>query len=243
MSAELAVTKPLRADGTLEKVREARNQIERSDPSVLAEIIAFSEAVSIAARARAAADLAREAADTRIRALRRFGELIARERDPARKDLLWDVMPEGRGFGRVEELGTLPKRLFERAVNRLLDEGAAATVYAVIRDAKIASLKPVERGVWIAFDGTYWISTGPKKRSYAGDNLEQARRALKLKSDPALKSVDECFAKARLFAQEIERLSQRLSGEPRRIVSEAELLQAKVAELLHKAYLIGDGSA
>ena len=98
------------------------------------------------------------------------------------------------------------------------------------------SLERVEPGIFVAWDGSYWIAEGGKRRTHIHNGgLEGARRRLGLKAHPGALGVSDAYSTARIHASTLSQLGAKMSGESRRLVGEAELAQMKVAELLDAA--------
>lgn len=229
--AVVSAAAPGLPDATLQRVGAIRDLVKSADAPVLIDALLYLDAVVTVAREKRATDIAREASRTRIEAVRRLGELILAADDPV---ALENVIPSR--FLRCEEVAQIPKRLFDKAIARAIAEGAACSIPWVIRMAKIASLKSVEKDIYLAYDDSYWIAEGGKRRTHIHHGgLDEARRRLGLKSHPGAVEIDAAYAQARMAASQLSRLGQNLSGDVRKLVSDAELAQGRVAELLDAA--------
>lgn len=230
-------------DGTVEQLRSVRVRIGTADFESLFAIRAWAEVVGAAARAKRAADVAREAAETRIRAERQLGALLLAA--PGLENSL-DL-----GGARPQEwkaVADIPAATFEEAVLDLLDRGKSCAAQWVIKNARVLTLRKVEAGVWEAWDGTHFTQEGRRWTPHYGlgarSALESARDALRRNAglrkgwheNPVSAKLDDAHARARRLAQALSLLGSTLTGTARAQVAEAELLQAKVAGLLYAAY-------
>lgn len=238
-------------DRTVAQLRDARSVLPAMSADALLAARAWAELVGAAARAKQAKDIAREAAETQVRLERRLGELVAEN-----PDVLDVTATRVRTW---KELAGIPKHLFERVVDDMLARGKSCSAPHVVANAKKESLVSVESGIWRDYSGTFWLDEKDGRgrlTEYHGlgeggyyslqGAREYLRRSLGLRKSwhesPARTRLDDAHARSRRLAQALSLLGTTLSGEERKMVSEAELLQAKVAELLHKAWLIANES-
>lgn len=245
----------IQSHGTLERIRELRLALPTLSAVDLQAAVIWAQAVNAAGRAQRAWDVAREASDVQIRAERRLGQLLnAYLNDGRTATQKLDDVYNGNGRERIpvdwkregalSRLGSIPDDIFEDVVNDLLDRRKSVAIPTVLRLAHRHSLTRVEDHIYVAWDGAYFLQPDMSLRRSHATTLDQARaelhEALRLKKRPPrlpiAKSLDDAFAEARRDAQSLSRLRETISGEPGRLISEAELLQSKVAEILFKAY-------
>ena len=226
---------PAVTDTSLERLREAREIVEHGTFSQLCDLLLYVDAFATVAREKRAASAAREAARIRIEAIRRVGMLVAAASTDDDRERLLQLVPNR--FLRCDEVAAIPQKLFAAAVEDLLARDAACTINSVIRAARVRSLKQVEPEVYHAFDGSIWIIPRGTKRAchvpYGG--VDAARRKLGLRKHPHAARIDDAYSMARMLASQLSALGGRLSGESRKLVAEAELRQAEIAELLDQA--------
>lgn len=218
---------------TIQRLRDVEAVVASGSASDLVDALVYTDAVLTVAREKRAADVSREAARIRILAIRRLGQIL-RSASEDEQERIWQVMP-GR-FGRCEELAEVPERLFKRVVADMIASDSPCNIAGVIRRAERDSLKPVEPGILIAFNGNYWTKDRTKAPGSAHTkNIETARRRLGLKASPHAVRLDEAFSQARMHASTLAQLGEKLPREARALVGDAELAQMRVAELLDRA--------
>lgn len=222
---------------TIDRLRGARALIEAGGAEEIVDVLVYSDAIASIAREKRAASVAREAIETRILAAKRLGDVLAAKTD-AEREALWGIIP-GR-FSRCEELASIPPRLFKRAIRELLEKETTCSITGVIRRAQLASLQRIEDGIYTSHNGEFWIKGLPGKgrRDYTHvhhGTLEIARKRLQIRSNRHVATIDSEYSSARMAASRLSGLGHRLRGEPRKLVAQAELQQAKVAELLDSA--------
>lgn len=226
---------------TLDLLRSAREKIADADPDTLMELKIWAEAVRASAAAKKAADIALQASETKFRAELRLGELLSRDDGLCRR---LDIAPAHASV--LVDLAAIPARLREETVRDMLARGKSCAIQWVIHNARRSSLKKVEAGIWIAWDGQYFTHDPDTKRPtriYASD-LDGAREALRkswgLKKDfrsaSAMSRIDEAHARSRRLAQSLSLLGQHVTGETLARIQRAELLQGEVANLLYGAW-------
>ena len=222
---------------TLERLAAAQEIVRTGKAGDVIDVLVYTDALVAIAREKRAAEVSREAARTRIDAIRRLGELVKAATDP---EALHEIIPTR--FWRCEDIAAIPQRLFKKAVGQLLEAESACTIPSVIRRACVLSLERVESNIFVAWDGSYWIADGGKRRIHIhSGGLEGARRRLGLKRHPGALDIDHAYSTARIHASSLSQLGAKLSGEARRLVGEAELAQMRVAELLDGALrVVGD---
>ena len=152
--------------------------------------------------------------------------------------MIYSQNPRPHGMTRCDELASVPERLFSDVVaDFLARSGHGCTAGAVIRKARKASLREVERDIYVDFAGSYWIAVSKRERRPVGgdDSIESARRRLGLLASPEKAELDHLYSRARRLAQEIEHLGARTRGDRRIIIADAELAAMRAAELLDEA--------
>lgn len=225
-------------NGDLEKLREARGLIPRASVNDLAAMVAYSDAIANLARMRKAAELAREAVETRIRAQRRIGELAI---DDTRVVEQTGCRPSW------IELAAVPRRLFDRVVVDLVGRDLTCTPTSVLTAARRSSLRKQEPGIYQSFDGAYWVErpgTKHKRRIYG--EIHEARRELERlisakkrlgETGAQLDQLDELHARSRRLGQAINMARAQAPKPARNLLATAELKQAEVSEILYRAFV------
>ena len=266
-STELSVREAADSAAAMESmIAEIRNGIAVID-SMNAEqaqnALIWAEAVAAAANMRRAWDIAREACEMKIRAERRIGMLLAKQIGRPIPD--WtagEQIPQEdqltlnpRRQGAYVSLGKVPQPIFDVVVADLLKRHKSVDVFTVLRAAHRESLETVEPGIYVAWDGAYFLSglSGIRLRRASSNDLGRVREELSYLTGrtpgpagerPAkIVELDAAYSKARRDSQALETLSASFFGDVRDLISEAELLQMKVAELLFNAYrIVGSGN-
>ena len=263
-STELSVREAADSAAAMESmIAEIRNGIAVLD-SMNAEqaqnALIWAEAVAAAANMRRAWDIAREACEMKIRAERRIGVLLAKqiglpdwtagEQIPQEDQLTLNP----RRQGAYVSLGKVPQPIFDVVVADLLKRHKSVDVFTVLRAAHRESLETVEPGIYVAWDGAYFLSGLSGIRRASSNDLGRVREELSyLTGHPKTGSagerpakiveLDAAYSKARRDSQALATLSASFFGDVRDLISEAELLQMKVAELLFNAYrIVGSGN-
>ena len=265
-STELSVREAADSAAAMESmIAEIRNGIAVID-SMNAEqaqnALIWAEAVAAAANMRRAWDIAREACEMKIRAERRIGMLLAKQIGRPIPD--WtagEQIPQEdqltlnpRRQGAYVSLGKVPQPIFDVVVADLLKRHKSVDVFTVLRAAHRESLETVEPGIYVAWDGAYFLSGLSGIRRASSNDLGRVREELSyLTGHPSTGSagerpakiveLDAAYSKARRDSQALATLSASFFGDVRDLISEAELLQMKVAELLFNAYrIVGSGN-
>lgn len=239
------------ADETLHKISDLALALEDMDAQETHAAIIWAEAIAAAGKAQRAFKLAREASKLRVQAERRLGSLL----NAITPQMIHDRMVRGeKGTmplvepkleGAYRRLAEMPEPLFDETISDLLARGLSVNPNVVLRSAHHRSLRQMDTGVYMAWDGAYFIEAkyGHMRRA-RHDDLDEAREELYLRTrmtqsrrkEGIAAILDKAFAEARVNAQNLSQMRSQISGEANRLVGEAELLQAKVASLLFEAY-------
>ena len=233
-------------DRAIQQLREQRKAlVSLENIEALLTLRAWAEVVGGAARAKRAKQLATEAAETQIRAERRLGLLLLADRRRGHEPELDASAPKVATWVRLAEI---PERLFESVVAGMLERGLACSAPYVFRNARRDSLKPVEPGIWTTFDGVYatktefgrWEFHDLYTRSSLDEIREIVREGAGLRKGWAESKVrvrlDDAHSRSRRLAQALSLLGETSTGDVRKMIGEAELLQSKVAGLLYAAW-------
>lgn len=220
--------------GGLERLAQANDIIERGDPDEIVDVLLYTDVLLTVSREKQAADVARESARVRILAVRRLGEILLACKAEERRRL-GALIPSR--FGRCAEVAEIPPRLFKESVDQSIENDGTCDPSWVLRRARVRSLKRVENDIYVAYDGSYWITgKGQFRRTEVGrGGLAEARHRLGLRNHPKAPGIDDAYAKARQAATTLSIIRCSLTGKPARLVGQAELLQAQIAELLDEA--------
>ena len=225
-------------DPLIVKLTAARASIGTMDFDSLHALRVWAEVLAAQGRARRAASLAAEATETRIRVERELGRHLLRADDDG-----LDIKPTERS--NWPELAKIPNDLFEKIVARLVGRGSACTAKGVINSARRESLRQTEPGIWVSWDGHYFVASPfPNGSPQHAGKLSTARQLLQRRAglrkswreSSASVRLDDSHARARRLSLALSLLGESLTGTARDLVGEAEHHQMRVAELLYEAY-------
>lgn len=227
-----------RGEVAVDRLRASWEILPTAAPQELVDLCIFAEAARETGRAREALDLIRAAAETRLRAEYRLGQLWRKdeslpERFPTLPHYCW-------------ELGEVPPALFERVIGDLIprdklqgDKSAAAR--GLMASARISSLEKVEPNIWVAYDGSYYSTrTDGRWTARIAYSLDAARSWVenclpRSKGGRNHARLDKAYSQARVLADDLSRLKKHFADEAAAAIGDAELMAAKLAESIDRA--------
>lgn len=224
----------------IEEMRTVRLTLNSATAQQALKAALYAEALGAAAKTQRAYEVFVEASETQIRAERRLGELFAKK-DPA----LESYEIAGTKRGSLVALSEIPLDFFDRAVRFFLDRGVGCSHSHVIRKAREISLDKVEPGIGRDYEGSLWIVVRNRLRNTHSESLDDARAELRAENGMRRKwdrseraqKVDALHADARKLAQSITLVrGPERNRDVNKVLEEAELLQAQVAEKLFIAW-------
>lgn len=238
MSTEVALfasTDAVAMRALVEELEQVKARIPTLDADELEETRLRAKVLSHAASAAKADEVASAAAELRVRCERRLGKLLEKSGKKltlTNKDRV------------LIDLWRIPEDLFEDTIKEMLYQRRFCEPSFVLLHAMRKSLRRVEAGIEISWDGRYWLTGKTKRAGQFFPTLEGARMARQ--RDVGLRKawtetkkaqqLDDAHARSRRLAQALSLLGESFKGKPLDLIQEAELLQSKVAELLYLAW-------